>query len=80
MNTPYAFARPTSELPEVSFEPFITAGEVALMLHAHPVTILRWAREGLIPCHRIGRKVLFRASTLNAGLANTYTGIAVRAA
>ncbi|WP_396274235.1 helix-turn-helix domain-containing protein [Granulicella aggregans] len=49
-------------------------------MSVHPVTILRWAREGRIPFFRLGRRVAFRASQLNEWLATAYTGIAVRAA
>jgi excisionase family DNA binding protein len=49
-----------------SFEPLISASEAGQLLGLHPVTLLRWAREGRIPHRRLGRKVTFRASELNA--------------
>ena len=49
-----------------SFEPLMTALEAGQLLGLHPVTLLRWAREGRIPHRRLGRKVKFRASELNA--------------
>jgi excisionase family DNA binding protein len=68
--------QPTAE----SFEPLITAAQAGQLLGLHPVTLLRWAREYRVPCHRIGRKVKFRTSELNAWLASGYTKRAVRAA
>jgi excisionase family DNA binding protein len=62
------------------FESLLTPALAARLLDIHPVTLLRWAREDRIPCHRIGRKVKFRASELNAWLASGYTKRAVRAA
>ena len=48
------------------FEPFLTAAEAGRLLDLHPVTLLRWAREGRVPHRRLGRKVTFRVSELNA--------------
>jgi excisionase family DNA binding protein len=50
------------------FEPLITAAEAGRLLGKHPVTLLRWAREGRVPAHRLGRNVAFRASELDAWL------------
>jgi len=75
-----------SSLPMLSnagplhFEPLLTALEAAPLLNHHPVTLLRWAREGRVPHHRLGRKVMFRASELNLFVTTGYTGSAVRAA
>ena len=49
-----------------SFEPLLTAVEAGHLLGLHPVTLLRWAREGRIPHRRLGRKVTFRTSELNS--------------
>jgi excisionase family DNA binding protein len=49
-------------------------------LGVHPVTLLRWARDGRIPHRRFGRKVKFRASELNSWSTTAYTGSAVRVA
>lgn len=49
-----------------AFEPLLSAAEAGRLLQHHPVTLLRWAREGRVPHHRIGRKVFFRASELDA--------------
>ena len=69
----------SSPLP---FEQLLSADEAAKLLLLHPVTLLRWAREGRIPSHRLGRKVAFRQSELNAWLLSRsgYTVDAVRAA
>jgi len=50
----------------ISFEPLLNATEAAEMIGVHPVTLLRWARENRLPCRRVGRKVSFRATELNA--------------
>jgi excisionase family DNA binding protein len=48
----------------------ITATEAAVELRVHPVTILRWAREGRIPHLRLGRKVLFSSARLMSWLSS----------
>jgi excisionase family DNA binding protein len=62
------------------FEPLLTSVDAGKLLSLHPVTILRWAREGKIPHLRLGRKVMFRASELNSWCINGYSISAVRAA
>jgi excisionase family DNA binding protein len=63
------------------FEPLLTAKQVAPLLDIHPGTLLRWAREGIAPCVRKGRKwVRFRASVLNQWSISGYTNAAARAA
>ena len=58
----------------VVFEPLLSAEEAANLLTIHSVTLLRWAREGKVPSVRMGRRVAFRASRLNAWLeSNGYT-------
>jgi excisionase family DNA binding protein len=52
------------------FEPLISAATTAEMLNLHPVTLLRWAREGRIPHHRLGRRVVFRVSELEKWLSS----------
>ena len=52
----------------LAFEPLINANEASALLHQNPATLLRWARNGQIPCLRFGRTVAFRASALNAWL------------
>ena len=48
----------------------ITAAEAAIELRVHPVTILRWAREGRIPHLRLGRKILFSSARLMSWLSS----------
>lgn len=67
-------------LAVIAFEPLITAEEASEPLNLHHVTVLRWAREGRLPHLRLGRKVMFRASELNAWCIEGYTKVAVRAA
>jgi excisionase family DNA binding protein len=64
------------------FEPLIDSEHAASLLQVHSGTLLRWARASFkgIPHHRLGRKVMFRASELNAWLVTGYTDPAVRAA
>jgi excisionase family DNA binding protein len=52
-------------MPDV-FEPLLSAEEAAKLLRMHPVTLLRWAREGRLPHRRFGGRVFFRASELDA--------------
>ena len=59
---------------------FLTAPEAATVIPLHPVTILRWAREGRIPHRRLGRKVVFPLSQLNAWMESGYTMPVSRAA
>jgi len=62
------------------FQPLITAAEAAKLLNLHHVTVLRWARQGRLPHLRLGRKIMFRASALDAWCTESYTRPAVRAA
>jgi len=64
----------------IPFEPLISADDAGKLLGIHPVTLLRWAREGRVPHRRLGRKVKFRASELNSWDSTLYTGSAVRVA
>jgi excisionase family DNA binding protein len=68
------------QTPTPIFEPLISAVEAGQLLGIHPVTILRWARERQIPHCRLGRKVKFRVSELNAWSMTLYTDRAVRVA
>ena len=64
----------------VAFEALLPAAQAARLLNLHPNTLLLWARNGRIPCLRLGRRVAFRASSLNQWLSESYTDTAVRAA
>jgi excisionase family DNA binding protein len=61
-----ALALPTPKT--TTFEPLISAAEASQLLDLHPVTLLRWAREGRIPHRRLGRRVVFRVSELDRWL------------
>lgn len=66
--------------PRPTSEPLISAEDASGLLGIHPVTLLRWAREGRVPRRRLGRKVTFRASELDSWYRTEYIGSAVRAA
>jgi hypothetical protein len=58
----------------------LNARQLAEILPLHPVTILKWARQGKIPCHRLSaRKIVFLPSEITRWLSD-YTDKAVRAA
>jgi hypothetical protein len=58
----------------------LSARQLAEILPLHPVTILKWARQGKIPCHRLSpRKIVFLPSEITKWLSD-YTNKAVRAA
>jgi predicted DNA-binding transcriptional regulator AlpA len=62
----------------------LTAQELSRIVPLHPVTILRWAREGRIPHRRLSaRKVIFLLPEINEWLASgssLYSEPATRAA
>lgn len=62
----------------------LSASDLAPILGIHPVTLLRWAREGRVPHRRLGpRKVIFVASDINKWLlsdSSLYPELATRAA
>lgn len=37
----------------IPFEPLLSAVDAGSLLGIHPVTLLRWAREGLVPHRRL---------------------------
>jgi excisionase family DNA binding protein len=53
----------TTELPAT-----FTARELAEILKLHPETILRLARDGSIPSHRVGSSIRFTREDLEAAL------------
>jgi excisionase family DNA binding protein len=64
-----------------STEIFLNTKEAARLVRLHPVTLLRWAREGRVPHRRLSaRKIVFSRSQLKAWLESGYTGNTVRAA
>jgi excisionase family DNA binding protein len=56
------------------FEPILDSAEAAALLHIHPKTLQRLARNGEIPGFRIGKLWGFRASVLNRWLERRMTG------
>ena len=70
---------PPSQMP-VPFEPLISAVDAGQLLDLHPVTLLRWAREGRIPHRRLGRRVVFRISELDKWLSSAQPTEVVHAA
>jgi excisionase family DNA binding protein len=54
--------------PSSAFEALLSAAQAATLLNLHPNTLLLWARQGRLPCLRLGRRVAFRASALNEWL------------
>lgn len=51
---------------------FLTAKEAAQIARMHPVTLLRWAREGRVPHRRLSaRKIVFPLGQLTAWLDET---------
>lgn len=67
-------------VPPSAFEALLSSSQAAELLNIHPNTLLLWARNGRIPAIRFGRRVVFRASSLNDWLSEQYTNVAVRAA
>ena len=68
---------------EARLEKPVTAKHLAQVLEVHSVTILKWAREGRIPCRRISpRKIVFLPSQIAQWLAERegYTESVGRAA
>lgn len=64
-----------------STEIFLTSKEAARIARLHPVTLLRWAREGKVPHRRLSaRKIVFPSAQLKAWLESGYTNSTVRAA
>ena len=68
-----------SQSAVLAFEPLLASEQAASLLGIHPNTLLLWARQGRVPCIRIGnRRVMFRASALNLWLEGpSYTDRAI---
>ena len=54
--------------PELQALITVDMAEMAGILGVHAKTLARWAREGRIPCIRIGRVVRFRPAEVLAAL------------
>jgi excisionase family DNA binding protein len=68
MHLPQMIAMALPSQKPVQFEPLISAVDAGQLLDIHPVTLLRWAREGRVPHRRLGRRVVFRVSELDRWL------------
>jgi len=44
--------------------------EFTSMMHCKRLTVYRWCKRGLIPCIKIGRKILFRRSDVETLITN----------
>jgi excisionase family DNA binding protein len=55
-------------------EPLLTPDEAAHLLRATPYWVTRKARDGVLPCVRVGRKVAFLRSDLEAWVADHRAG------
>jgi excisionase family DNA binding protein len=53
-----------------TFEPLLSPVQAAALLGVHPKTLVRMARSGEVPALRIGKHWRFRASLLNAYIAD----------
>jgi excisionase family DNA binding protein len=51
-----------------TFEPLLNDQQAAELLNVHPKTLQRWARDGEVPAHRIGKFWRYRASEIDAWL------------
>lgn len=60
-----------------TFEPLLSAEEAAELLDLHVNTLRLWARQQKVPHHRLGRRLVFRASSLNKLFPEPYTDKAV---
>jgi len=56
--------------PDVKQEedPFLKIGEVCKILGVSRVTVHTWKRKGILPFHRISRKIYFKKSDVFAAL------------
>jgi excisionase family DNA binding protein len=69
--------------PPSTTDLYLTSKEAARIARLHPVTLLKWAREGKVPHRRLGpRKIVFPLGQLMSWLESGYgyTSEAVRAA
>jgi excisionase family DNA binding protein len=50
----------------LGMEALLGSAAAATLLHVHPKTLIRMAREGRVPAIRIGKLWMFRASQLDS--------------
>jgi excisionase family DNA binding protein len=58
-----------------TFEPLASAEEAAVYLRIHVKTLRRFAREGRVPCAKIGKYYRFRLSELDHWVRQNHNGI-----
>lgn len=52
-------------------EPYVTAAEIAEVLHLSPYTIRSWLRRGVLESSKVGREFRVKKSVFDAYLAAT---------
>ena len=58
----------TASRPRLTRDDVLDAGEVAELLHMPLSTVLDFARRGVIPGHKLGRRWIFLRDELEAGV------------
>jgi excisionase family DNA binding protein len=58
----------TSERPQLTREDVLDAREVAELLHLPISTVLEFARRGLLPAHKLGRRWIFLRDEVEAAV------------
>jgi excisionase family DNA binding protein len=59
--------------PDVDFPKLVRIAEAAKLLHVSEVTVRRYAARRILPHSRLGGRLMFSMSDLNAYLAQQYT-------
>ncbi|MFZ2050700.1 MAG: helix-turn-helix domain-containing protein [Solirubrobacteraceae bacterium] len=60
---------PSNRAPRrLTADDVLTAKEVAVLLHAHLTTVEDWARRGILPSRKIGRRRLYIRQDIEAVL------------
>lgn len=54
--------------PQLTREDVLDAGEVAELLHLPISTVLEFARRGLLPAHKLGRRWIFLRDEVEAAV------------
>jgi excisionase family DNA binding protein len=55
-------------------EPFMTLADIASILKLNQQTVRNWLDAGLLPCTRVGRRVLIRRSAFDSLIDAGYNG------
>ena len=67
------FSHPTASRPRLTRDDVLDAGEVAELLDMPLSTVLDFARRGVIPGHKLGRRWIFLRDELEAGVRDAPT-------